>query len=149
MSLAESGLAISTLLQSITVKFSRAMSDNYVVQGVTPSQAAILVRLDEAGPQKVRDIATALNMAESNVSNICSRLQKAGLVRRQRQLDDQRVVKIELDESVADKVDAIKRDRDAFLARMQGHVTEADINDIFVGLRKLDRVLDLFLDEIG
>lgn len=146
MTLEESCKAISILMQTISVKFARTQDDNYSIQGVTPSQAAILLFLDETGAQKVKDIAAALNMAESNVSNICSRLEKAGFVKRQRQNSDQRVVKIELDDGASGKIEDIKREMNVFLRKMQQFVTETDVNDIYIGLQKLDRLLDLFLE---
>lgn len=146
MDIKDSCMMISTLTQSISAKFAKTMSDSYSIQGVTPSQAAILLFLDQQGAQKISSIADILNMAESNVSNICSRLEKAGYVMRQRQSDDQRVVKIELTESASTKIDDIKRELDFFIDKMQKLLTESDLSDITAGLQKLDRLLDLFLE---
>ena len=98
------------------------------------------------GTQKISDIAMELKMVESNVSNICSRLEKSGYIRRERQKDDQRVVKIVLTDNALPKIVDIKVEMAAFLDKMQKLMTEADLNDICVGLRKLDILLDLFLE---
>ena len=139
-------LIIGKMTQTVSAKYGKILSDSYSIQGITPSQTGILFYLKGNGAQKIRDIAAALNMAESNVSNICSRLEKAGYVQRQRQSYDHRVVKIELAEAAAAKIAAIKVEADALFDRMHKLLTEEDMNDICVGLQKLDMLLDLFLE---
>ena len=145
MDVRESCIMISSLTQTVTVKFAKIMSDSYSIQGVTPSQAAIMLLLGRGGAQKISEIAAKLGMAESNVSNICSRLERAGYVVRRRQSDDRRAVKIEPTEAAAQKTSTIKNELDIFIDKMQKLLTVSDLDDIAAGLRKLDRLFDLFL----
>ncbi len=59
--------------------------------GLTISQMTILRYLQEKGPSRITTISSDLKMDPGNVSNICFRLQKAGLIERENLPDDRRV----------------------------------------------------------
>lgn len=67
--------------------------------GVTISQMTILRYLKANGPSRITAIATALSMDAGNVSNICSRLEKAGYIERQFPAKDKRLCLVNVPES--------------------------------------------------
>jgi DNA-binding MarR family transcriptional regulator len=145
MNYQETCIAINELTQSAGSKLARVMQRQFSMQSLTAPQINILLLLDQNGPLKISRIAEGLGMADSNVSNICSRLEKAGLVERDRLKEDQRVVNIRLTEAANLKMSGIKASVNEFHNKMSGHISEKDLNDIFVGLTKLNALYDMFL----
>jgi DNA-binding MarR family transcriptional regulator len=142
-------VVINELMQSVSSKFATAAGQQFAGQNLTASQVGILLLLDKTGAMKVSDIASELNMRESNISNICKRLESADIVRRNRQADDQRVVKIELTDAAAEKMDGIKACVNGFHLKMRECVSESDLKDIHTGLVKLGKLFDVFFEVEG
>ncbi|GHU77980.1 MarR family transcriptional regulator [Clostridia bacterium] len=138
--------AINDLMQNASSKYAKATNQQFAGQNLTASQISILLLLDQNGAMKVSDISSACNMVGSNVTNICKRLESMGLVRRNRQGDDQRVVKIELTADAEQKMGGIKTIVSDFHHKMRQCVSEADLKDIHTGLVKLNALFDMFLD---
>ncbi len=139
---------INELLQTAESKSAKANSKQFGTQSLTVSQVGILLLLDKKGPMKVSDIAGGLAMINSNVSNICSRLEKAGLVVRNRLKDDQRVVNIGLTDAARCKMDDIKDRVKGFYKKIQENVSQKDIEDIYTGLVKLNKLFDMFFENL-
>ncbi len=72
--------------------------------GLTISQMTILRYLYKNGPSRITTISTDLKMDPGNVSNICSRLQKAGLIDRKNLNGDRRVNIVLISEENIDRV---------------------------------------------
>jgi MarR family transcriptional regulator, organic hydroperoxide resistance regulator len=137
---------INKLLQKVESKYAKSNCMQFGTQSLTVSQVGILLLLDKKGTMKISDIAEELTMINSNVSNICDRLEKAGLVVRNRLKDDQRVVNIELTDNARDKMDGIKALVNNFYKKVQENVSQKDIEDIYTGLVKLNKLFDMFSD---
>ncbi|MFP3153499.1 MarR family transcriptional regulator [Lachnospiraceae bacterium ZAX-1] len=138
--------AINELIQSAGSKFAKAAGQQFAGQNLTMSQTQILLFLDKCGAMKVSDISSSLNMIGSNVTNICKRLENMDLVRRNRLKDDQRVVKVELTAEAEAKMESIKASVSDFHRKMQECVSEQDLEDIRIGLAKLNELFALFLN---
>ena len=70
--------------------------------GLTYPQYLVLLVLWAEGPSQVKDIGAALALDYGTLSPLIKRLEKAGLVSRQRKADDERSVQVVLtDEGVA------------------------------------------------
>ena len=142
----EACIMIDLLMQEAASNFAKAKSQQFASQGLTSQQVSILLLLDQKGSIKVSDIAEKLKMVDSNVSNICTRLQKAGLVRRKRLKDDKRVVFIELTDAAQTKMEEIKTKVYDFRSKMSEKLSKQDLDDICKGLTKLNNLLDLFIE---
>lgn len=137
--------AISELLRGIDTKTARLTNQQYSQQNLTVQQISILLLLDNQGAMRVSDIGKVLNMVDSNVSAICSRLEHMELIERFRQKEDQRVVKIQLTAKARKKMGGIKEKVSAFQELVFKNVAEEDLKDIVVGLTKYNELLDLAL----
>lgn len=137
---------IFELLESISGKYSTLTDATYFVPEITRPQARILLLLDTRGALSVSEIARVLNMADSNVSNICSRLEKAGYVVRKREQDDQRVVTIELTPLAEPKIKASREKIRTFHQKTKGIVSRDDMEIMVAGLEKLDSFLEMFIE---
>jgi DNA-binding MarR family transcriptional regulator len=63
---------------------------------ITPEQYWLLRLLRRKGELSVGELAEALGVTGSSVTTACKRLEKAGLVTRERQSDDERIVRVKL-----------------------------------------------------
>ena len=92
---------------------------------------------------RVSDIGKSLNMVDSNVSTMCSRLERIGLIERFRPKEDQRVVKIQLTAAAGDNMADIKSKVAEFQDLVFKNVAEDDLKVIVLGLTKYNNLLDL------
>jgi DNA-binding MarR family transcriptional regulator len=63
---------------------------------ITREQYWILRTLSERGPMKIKDLAMSIGCTAGSASVAVKRLEKTGLVRRERSVDDERVVTVTL-----------------------------------------------------
>lgn len=136
---------ISELLRNIDTKTVKLANQQYSHQNLTAQQISILLLLDDQGAMRVGDIGKVLNMVDSNVSAICSRLEHMGFIERFRQKEDQRVVKIQLTATARDKMTEIKSNVGKFQDLVFKNVAEDDLKDIVLGLTKYNNLLDIAL----
>ncbi len=73
---------------------------------ITPEQYWLMRRLHAHGAQSIGTLAGALGITGSSATTACKRLEKAGLVVRQRQLDDERMVHVNLTEEGRQRIAA-------------------------------------------
>ena len=73
---------------------------------ITQEQYWVLKTLRERGPMKVKDLASIVGCTAGSASVAVKRLEKAGLVKRERNDDDERVVTITLGKEGIEKLDA-------------------------------------------
>lgn len=139
-------MAIDSLFPALYSKYKKVKARQLATYGLTQQQATILLLVERSGPMKVGDIATELSMVDSNVSNICSRLEKMGYVHRHRLPHNQRVVNIELTEMAKGKLASIKATTKKYQGKIQRHTSTEAINEIYAGLARMDILLDAMLE---
>jgi len=82
---------------------------------MTPEQYWLLRLLRRRGTLNISELADSLGITGSSVTTACKRLEKAGLVRRERQNDDERIVQVMLTEQGNEQIEAWQQRRRAFL----------------------------------
>lgn len=65
---------------------------------MTPEQYWLMRYLRANGPLSIGELANALNVTTGSMTVACKRLEKAGLLTRERQADDERIVQVALTE---------------------------------------------------
>jgi MarR family transcriptional regulator, organic hydroperoxide resistance regulator len=116
------------LLSQISQAY-RTLSDNFMDRiGMHRAQATLLCRLFLNNGMTQSEIAEQLTVQGATVTNILQRLEEAGLVSRQRDTEDNRLVRVYLTEAGRQKERAIT---EQFL-KLEG--------TIFEGINKNDRV---------
>lgn len=108
--LAEDLLALWRLLRNLSHPVRRAE--------MTPEQYWLLRLLNQAGSLSISEVANELGIAISSATISCKRLEKAGLLTRERQLHDERVVRIALTEKGLAQIDAWRQRKREALTRM-------------------------------
>lgn len=73
---------------------------------MTPEQYWLLRLLNRAGSLNISELANELGIAISSATVSCKRLEKAGLLTRERQSDDERVVRVALTAKGLAQIDA-------------------------------------------
>lgn len=86
--------------------------------GMTPQQYWLLRQLRRAGPLSTGELAQALGITNGSATVACQRLEKAGLVTRERQSEDERVVLVALTEEGRAQFDELRQRKRAALAEI-------------------------------
>ena len=108
--LAEDLLALWRLLRNLSHPVRRAE--------MTPEQYWLLRLLNQAGSLSISEVANELGIAISSATISCKRLEKAGLLTRERQLHDERVVRVALTGKGLAQIDAWRQRKREALTRM-------------------------------
>src|ERR1700730_2057421 len=85
---------------------------------ITPEQYWLLRLLRRKNALSVGELAEALGVTGSSVTTACKRLEKAGLVTRERQSDDERMVRVVLTEQGNTRVESWEQERRALLTHL-------------------------------
>jgi DNA-binding MarR family transcriptional regulator len=93
---------------------------------VTVAQFRVLVVLASAGPQRVADLANALDAEPSTATRLCDRLARKKLVKRQRLTTDRRTVQVLLGDPGRRLVEQVAERRRAELTRILRRVPTSD-----------------------
>lgn len=109
---------------------------------VTVAQHRLLVLLASRGPQSVGEIAEKLGVNPSNASRHCDRLQRLGLVDRQRSEDDGRVVQIRLTRQGGRLLDAVTQRRREDIAELMGRLSPEQEGVVVAALRAFNAAAD-------
>jgi MarR family transcriptional regulator, organic hydroperoxide resistance regulator len=129
--LAEDLLALWQLLRNLSHPVRRAE--------MTPEQYWLLRLLHRSGPLSISELANQLGIAISSATISCKRLEKAGLLTRERQSDDERVVRVALTAMGLAQIDAWRQRKREALTRML-NVLDAQEQQVLQGL--IERVLE-------
>ncbi len=95
--LAEDVLTLSRMLRT------RRQTD------MTPQQFWLLRHLQRSGSMSVGELANALGVTTGSATMACKRLEKVGLLTRERQVNDERIVHVILTEQGRAQIDAWKQ----------------------------------------
>lgn len=106
---------------------------------ITPEQYWLLRLLSRRGALNIGEVADALGITGSSATTACKRLEKAGLVTRERQSQDERMVLVVLTEQGHERIEAWQRQRRAFLLQLLAPLAQEEQADL---QRLLERMLD-------
>lgn len=109
--------------------------------GLTMLQVRILVELCADEAHTIGSLGASMNIAGANMSAMCKKLEKMGLLKRYRDKNDERVVKVALTEKGNDIVIHVDRVLSEKILKNIGDETEETFNNIIIGLKKLNDLL--------
>lgn len=134
------------LLKEITRTLARRMPGG-IHAGLTMPQLLTLHELARHhGPMSLSDLSHALNLANSTVSGIIDRLERAGHVRRRTDAEDQRIVRVELAGEMASGQWHLSGD---FRSVVGDLLAQFDPAEVSAALGFLDRFLTLAREAEG
>ncbi len=106
-----------------------------LAEDVTLAQYRFLIELASRGPQRLADLATALNVDRSTATRMCDRLVRKRLVTRRRTQEDRRTVRVSLTAAGAELVAEVSRRRRTEIATIVGRMPASDRDAVVVALR--------------
>lgn len=97
---------------------------------ITPQQFWLLRHLHQSGPVSIGDLADSLGISPSSATIACKRLEKIGLITRQRQSDDERVVQVGLTGRGVEQVESWRRRYRETLAELLAPLDEDEREEL-------------------
>ncbi len=85
---------------------------------MTPEQYWLPRHLRRVGPLSMGELANALSITTGSATTACKRLEKASLITRERQSDDERIVHVALTEQGRDLIDAWRQRKRGALTQL-------------------------------
>lgn len=109
-------------------------------QGMTVLQLRILIELKDQETFTISELAKRMSMAVGNVSSLCKKLEKFGILMRTRDMKDERIVHITLSQHGKELTDGIDRwMREKCLSAIVA-LPQEDYDNIVVGLKTLSQL---------
>lgn len=95
--------------------------------------------LEADGPQPMRALSEALDVSQASATGIVDRMEQRGLVERQRDEDDRRIVRVALTDEGRKLIEGMTRERHAHLRAMLEECSDAELEAMLVGTRAMRR----------
>lgn len=110
---------------------------------ITPEQYWLLKLLNKRGELSIGELAEALGLTGSSVTTACKRMERAGMVRRARQVDgqDERVVLVTLTTQGCEQLEAWQQARRDAVTEILTPLAPAEQDEL---QRLLERILENF-----
>lgn len=119
----------------------RAMKGRFhaelVGETLSMGQLALLYHIDHSQPTSSKQIAADTHNSKSAVAQLLDGLDKAGLVVRQNDPEDRRIVYVRLSETGTKKVTLLKQRRKAFFMELAGALTDQELATMVDVQRKM------------
>lgn len=107
---------------------------------ITPEQYWLLKRLKHAGPLNIGELAEGLGITSSSATTATKRLAKMGLVKRDRQKEDERVVTVALTETGREMLEQWANEKRAALASLLTPLTLEERRLLLELIRKVNQM---------
>ena len=104
----------------------------------------VLAVLDLDGPLPMRGLAETLDVSQASATGIVDRMEQRGLVERQRDGDDRRVVRVALTDEGRSLIAGMATERREHLAMMLDQLTDDELEGFLLGARALNRARGRF-----
>lgn len=109
--------------------------------GIPLSHVQVLFMLQDAGTMSVSEISRRLGIAKPNITPLVDRLLEAGLVDRQRDVSDRRVVNVVILPAGTEKLAAIRRTISEQLLAQVENLSTAEFKELCDSLESINRIL--------
>jgi len=109
--------------------------------GITVIQLRILMEINRNGSHTIGTLADAVNMAGANISTMCKKLEKQGVVKRIRDKSDERVVRIELTDLGENLIQEIDHYVEEKISRALSDESDKTFQIITAGMEQINSLL--------
>lgn len=129
------------VLRTFASEIERATHPFCNSNDITPLQVKLLVVLQQNGNQTVSALAKLTNMAGTNSSVLCKKMEKDGLVLRERDPADERQVIVALTPKGEELVAKFTKNCERMIEKMNMEITRQEAQEIARGVRTMLTVL--------
>ena len=110
---------------------------------LTPTQSAALVSIEKHGPITIGDLATREQVSAPTATNVVSKLEAGGLVRRLRDDADRRVCRVELTPEGDHELQSARNRKTEWLAARLRDLPPEDLATLTAALDVLEHLTDV------
>jgi DNA-binding MarR family transcriptional regulator len=110
--------------------------------GLSTAASSALGRLGREGPQRLTELARAENVSQPNMTQLVTRMERAGLVRRTADRTDGRGVLVEATDTGLELFRRRRTERAAALQQLMDELPEPEQRAVTVALPALARVIE-------
>jgi DNA-binding MarR family transcriptional regulator len=114
-----------------------------VTPGITPSQQSALAAIEHRGPLTLGELAAYENVQPPSITRIVGNLEAAELVERTTAPSDRRVSLVQITEAGRGELEAIRDQRNAWLAGQLATLEPRERNQLEAALPVLDKILGI------
>ncbi len=136
-------------LDEAWIQLSRQISNDIKEYpfSVPPGQIYLLRLLDRMGPQRMSDLAELLDVTQGGCSTLVDRAVEGGLVERQRDPVDRRVVRVGLSRLGHETLTEVRRVRAGLLSRYLGRLDPEELELVADVFGRIARVIEVELQK--
>jgi DNA-binding MarR family transcriptional regulator len=99
----------------------------------------VMMTLDADGPLPMGALAEAMDVSQASVTGIVDRMEQRGLVERQRDGEDRRVVKVALTDEGRQLIGTLAAQRREHMAQLLEDLSEEELQGFLLGVRGMRR----------
>jgi DNA-binding MarR family transcriptional regulator len=136
-STAEPELELAAHLRVLIARLARQLRQQ-AGTGLSPTQQSALVTIEASGPISLGDLAVAEQIAPPSVTRVVAKLEDDGLVQRQIDPGDRRVVRVSITYEGRRRLEHSRSRRNAWLARQVRSLDPADRDRLHAALPALE-----------
>lgn len=141
MNISEFKKVIWEYTRKINENTNRFFNPIFEEYGLTMLQARVLMELYYNGSSSIGNLAESIYAAGANISTICKKLEKEGLVERSRRQEDERIVMVILTDRGNKILLEIDERLDKVIAERIRQDSEKACQEIISGIKKLNDLL--------
>jgi len=130
---------VDGLLRSVPLLVRQRGRQSLAGLEVTPPQFNALMDIARSGPLTMGDLCQHLYLASSTVTDLVDRMERAGLVERERDAVDRRVIRLHLTERGRAVIDQVMAARSAYLREVLRRMSAEDRRAVVRALRLIER----------
>lgn len=132
---------VASLFQEVMILFKHSMSKAFEDSGITVLQGMMLGIISKENRIKITELSSKLCLPNSTVSGIVDRLEKQGMVARERSEEDRRVVYVSISPHFKEVHQHFRKSFQQKIENMMNQGTPEDLITIHNGLNTLKRLL--------
>jgi MarR family transcriptional regulator, organic hydroperoxide resistance regulator len=134
-------IEVSSLFQEVICLLKHSMSKVFEDTNITPPQGMVIGILSHHKKMKISELSNKLGLSNSTVSGIIDRLEKQGMVERERSREDKRVVYVSVSPTFAENHKLFHTKAAENFQSIINKGTSEDLHQILDGLNTLKRLL--------
>ncbi|WP_300410595.1 MarR family transcriptional regulator [Lagierella sp.] len=137
------GTETAQLVREAARKIDSILLPIAAVNSLTNMKLKVLLEVERLENATIGELGLSLGVAGGNISNMCKGLEKEGLLKRTRSLEDERVVHVATTDKGKEIINSIKEQMNVKLHDKLGSMEKKDYENLVDMLKELNHCLDL------